>query len=153
MSTKCRHKLEILQLTDNTLTGTLPAWIGSLSTLDQLLLDTQPALTGVLPASLQHLTLLSRAQIRHTGLSGSLDPVFGIDARRNDNKSTLKIVEVSDNYFDHVTPSLLGSLAKIVQLDLSRNHLDFNLSSFCSLRESLECVYIFCSLQQQQVLL
>ena len=102
-----------LDLSDNNLTGSIPAELGNLSSLTVLNLWNNN-LTGSIPAELGNLSTLTRLDLGNNNLSGFIPPELG-------RLSNLTTLDVSSNDLTGTLPPELGNLS-----DLERFAVDFN---------------------------
>ncbi len=104
-----------LVLWDNQLSGSIPAELGNLSNLTELVLwDNQ--LSGSIPAELGNLSNLTELVLLDSQLSGSIPAELG-------NLSNLVWLVLSDNQLSGSIPAELGNLSNLVWLVLSDNQL------------------------------
>lgn len=132
------HVLE-LQLIGNNLAGPLPAALGDLSGLRNLMLRNND-LTGTLPASLGQLTQLQTLDLGDNLLTGTLPAEWaGMSALKSlylytnqlsgnipvwlGDMTTLERLSLSANQFTGPIPAALGELSNLQQLYLSGNQL------------------------------
>jgi Leucine-rich repeat (LRR) protein len=129
--------LEVLNVWENALTGTIPSCLGSLSQLIRLDLDKnqfhgsipeklcqasalndlslfENELTGILPSCLGSLSLL-------TGLGLSNNLFHGSIPEELCHASALEILYLSKNTLTGTLPSCLGSLSHLIDLELAFN--------------------------------
>ncbi|XP_058092576.1 MDIS1-interacting receptor like kinase 2-like [Magnolia sinica] len=130
-----------LNLSDNTLTGTIPADIGTLSRLVSLNISMNN-LSGVLPLSIANLSHLSELDIWSNEITGPIPPslgnlknLFELALSQNNltgpippalevgNLMNLNHLELSDNLLTGSIPSTLGNLTKLMNLQLQRNQI------------------------------
>lgn len=108
--------LRYLNLARNPMiSGTLPSSIGQLSLLSHLYLS-HNQMTGSLPATLDGLTSLEYLSIWKTSIGGTLPTALG-------SLTTLKHIQLSRNKFSGTFPKSLGQLTNLVVLDLSQNDM------------------------------
>ncbi len=107
--------LKALYLAFNQLTGTIPAELGTMTSLTHLgLLNNR--LTGQIPAELRNLTNLRQFALQNNQLTGSIPPWLG-DLPR------LQILNLQRNRLTGPIPSDLGRLAELWQLLIFGNQL------------------------------
>ncbi|CAI7736730.1 unnamed protein product, partial [Closterium sp. NIES-54] len=104
-----------LYLSNNRLTGSIPAAIGKLSRLRFLLIDSN-RLSSTLPASLSALSLLSHLDASNNTLTGPIPPGLG-------ELSYLAYLLLNRNNLVGEIPSTLVNLPYLFQLDVSNNAL------------------------------
>ncbi|XP_058094845.1 MDIS1-interacting receptor like kinase 2-like [Magnolia sinica] len=104
-----------LNLSDNTLTGTIPADIGTLSRLVSLNISMNN-LSGVLPLSMANLSHLSELDIWSNEITGPIPPSLG-------NLTRLTVLYLSNNQISGSIPAQLGNLKNLVELSLQNNSL------------------------------
>ncbi len=105
-----------LDLSDNGLSGPIPAELGDLALLRELDLSGN-ALWGPMPSEMSRLIRLRRLSI--TGLRGSPAPVPSWLQRL----TALESLDLSDNRMTGSAPAWLGRFAALESLDLSGNHM------------------------------
>lgn len=112
-----RTSLSQVYLISCSLTGRIPAAIGSLTRLKELHLSGN-RLTGPIPAEIGNLTALTTLDLGHNSLSGSVPPEIG-------KLSNLTSLDLSLNSLKGTMSELhLANLAKLDVLYLYRNSLD-----------------------------
>jgi len=122
-------------VSNNNLTGTIPASLGNLTSLTQLfLLGNQ--LTGSIPAELGNLTNLTHLELYSNQLSGSIPASLG-------NLSKLTALYLSSNQLNGTIPSSLGSLNKLASLWLYNNKLSGSLPASFSGLVAMTQFYVF----------
>ena len=115
-----------LDLSENALSGSLPASLGNLTNLQELDLS-ENALSGSLPASLGNLTNLQRLSFFRNQFSGALPAWLG-------NLINLQRLDLGYNEFAGPLPPELGELTNLQWLSLNDNPLSGALpSSFVNL--------------------
>ncbi|WCJ33106.1 Leucine-rich repeat receptor-like protein kinase family protein [Euphorbia peplus] len=108
------QSLNMLDLSDSGLIGTIPSEIGMLLNLQYLYLASN-SLTGELPLELGNLTQLLWLDVSLNHLSGSIPPALR-------NLTYLQTLSLSSNSFSGKIPSWIGlCLPNLQLLDLSRN--------------------------------
>ena len=113
--------LQWLSLNDNQLTGSIPSELGGLSNLERLYLGGN-ALTGSIPSALGNLTNLEELVLNFARLTGSIPPALG-------NLTNLQRLVLSVNRLTGSIPSTLGNLTNLEELWLSRNQLTGSIPS------------------------
>ncbi|XP_058092572.1 MDIS1-interacting receptor like kinase 2-like [Magnolia sinica] len=108
-----------LNLSDNTLTGTIPADIGTLYRLVSLNISMNN-LSGVLPLSMANLSHLSELDISSNEITGPIPPSLG-------NLTRLTILYLYENQISGSIPAQLGNLINLNELDLAPNLLNGSL--------------------------
>ena len=104
-----------LSLTYNNLSGEIPAELGSLSNLRELVLHTSK-LSGEIPAELGSLSNLESLWLHRNELSGEIPAELG-------SLSNLRELWLSINFLSGEIPAELGSLSNLDMLDLHSNNL------------------------------
>ncbi|XP_068648956.1 piriformospora indica-insensitive protein 2-like [Aristolochia californica] len=95
----------------------LPAYIWSLGPqLQELVLQSNPALSGSLPPDFGTISSLRRLIIAGTSISGEIPSAIG-------KLRSLQQLDFSGNALKSTIPSAIGQLKELVVLDLSRNAL------------------------------
>lgn len=102
-----------LSLRNNNLSGSLPAALGELTSLEVLSLD-RNSLTGGLPSELGNLSNLTRLALNRNQLSGSIPSELG-------NLSNLSIIGLARNSLSGSLPAGLGNLTGLTKLSLHDN--------------------------------
>ena len=105
--------LQSLEAEGNNLTGALPHQLGSLGNLRTLRLGLNQ-ISGALPSELGNLTLLETLGLSFNRLSGPLPAGLG-------NLAHLQILDLSANQLTGTLPPQLGNLSALTYLDLSTN--------------------------------
>lgn len=105
----------MLLLSNNQLTGTIPAQLGNLINLEQLDLYSNQ-LSGAIPPQLGNLAKLQWLRMYGNQLTGSIPASIG-------NLSSLKVLLLFDNELSGTIPSTLGNLGNLTHLDLAGNRL------------------------------
>ena len=120
-----------VNLDENSLTGQIPAELGSLSYLQNLFLA-RNSLTGEIPASLGNLSELRWLNIGGNQLSGEIPPELG-------SLSGLWALGLWENRLSGTIPAELGQLDSLVSLGLASNQLTgnipFELANLTNLRQ------------------
>ncbi|MBI9054120.1 MAG: leucine-rich repeat domain-containing protein [Bacteroidales bacterium] len=104
-----------IDLDNNNLIGSIPSEIGSVSTLQILILNGNN-LTGSIPSELGNLPLLSYLGLYDTQLSGSIPAELG-------NATTLTDILLHNNQLTGSIPSEFGNLTGLFQITLYKNEL------------------------------
>ncbi|HEX6051447.1 MAG TPA: hypothetical protein VFZ21_19345 [Gemmatimonadaceae bacterium] len=97
------------------LTGTIPATLGNISTLTNLVLQNND-LTGPIPASFGNLSNLIELRLGSNALTGSIPAELG-------NLTKLEELMLSNNNLTGPIPATLGNLTSLVNLSASWNEL------------------------------
>lgn len=108
-----------IKLKENNLTGSIPAELGQLTSLQFLSLDTNN-LSGNIPAELGNLTNLDYLYLSGNQLSGNIPTELG-------NLNTLLLLYLAGNNLDGTIPASLGNLSAMRWLDLAENELTGNI--------------------------
>jgi Leucine-rich repeat (LRR) protein len=109
-------KLQVLQLSQNPLTGVLGAWVGSLVELRELYLnDTQ--MQGSIPPGIGSLKKLTTLYMSQSQFSGPIPPELG-------NLTSLQTLALRSNQFSGPIPSQISNLKNLTSLYLDHNQLD-----------------------------
>ncbi|KAL7111153.1 hypothetical protein ACP275_05G070000 [Erythranthe tilingii] len=96
--------------------GTIPSGIGNLVSLNRFSLG-QNNLDGPIPLGIGKLTNLRRLVLRGNGFRDEIPFSFG-------NLSLLNVLSLSENNLSGSIPKSFGNCTKLLQLDLSRNNLN-----------------------------
>ncbi len=115
VTTGVNGRVTNLALNDNQLSGTIPAQLGNLTSLQELHL-TRNQLTGTIPAELGSLTSLEILALGANELTGDIPPELG-------SLSNLERMYLWDNELTGPIPAELGSLSNLQELWLSENQL------------------------------
>ncbi len=107
--------LQILELYGNAIGGTIPDAIGNLGNLFALNLSDNN-LTGTLPSTLEDLTHLENLDVKANGLSGPLPDVIS-------RLPALRRLELSNNAFTGPISPEVGDISTLLILLLSHNNL------------------------------
>jgi hypothetical protein len=104
-----------LHLYTNSLTGTIPAELGNMTSLNYLWLQSN-SLTGTIPAELGNLTSLTSLSFGNNSLSGSIPAWLG-------NLTNLTSLSLYNNSLSGSIPAGLGNLTNVTSLNLYGNSL------------------------------
>ncbi len=126
--------LQVLSLNFSSLSGTLPSELGSLSNLQELWLD-RNSLSGTLPSELGSLSNLRKLYLHRNSLSGTLPSELG-------SLSNLQELSLHRNSLSGTLPSTLGSLSNLQELSLHRNSLSGTLPSTLGSLSNLQNLYL-----------
>jgi len=108
-------RVQLINLGQNNLTGTLPVEIGQLEFLNTLWLN-QNAITGSVPKEFGELQKLERLALSYNQFSGTLPPeIFSI--------KTIKEFSLEVNKFEGGIPNSISNFTNVTRIDLSRNNL------------------------------
>ncbi len=110
-----------LDLDSNSLSGTLPSELGSLSNLQELWLGAN-SLSGTIPSELGSLSNLQELWLGANSLSGTIPSELG-------SLSNLRSLGLGANSLSGTIPSELGSLSNLQVLNLLRNFLSGTIPS------------------------
>ena len=113
--TDASGRVNTLKLSGNSLTGEIPAELGTLANLEQLWLGSN-SLTGEIPAELGTLANLEQLWLGFNGLMGEIPPKLG-------DLVKLRYLYLDDNGLTGEIPPKLGSLANLWGLWLNDNGL------------------------------
>ncbi|KAK5785102.1 leucine-rich repeat receptor-like serine/threonine-protein kinase BAM1 [Gossypium arboreum] len=121
-----------ISLSNNQLSGALPASIGNFSGVQKLLLDGNK-FSGRIPAEIGKLQQLSKMDFSHNKLSGPVAPEIS-------KCKLLTFVDLSRNELSGEIPTEITGLRILNYLNLSRNHLIGTLPSSIATMQSLTSV-------------
>ena len=107
--------LQVLRLNGNQLTGEIPTQLGSLSNLQELWLI-QNQLTGEIPSELGSLANLEHLWLRDNELTGEIPAELG-------DLANMTHLYLNENQLTGEIPAELGSLTNLVVLSLNENQL------------------------------
>ena len=108
-------KLAILNLSDNQLSGEIPAAIGNLTKLNTLELESNQ-LSGEIPAEIGNLTKLTNLDLGINQLGGKIPAEIG-------NLTEVNYLDLSFNQLSGEIPAAIGNLTEVNYLNLSFNQL------------------------------
>ncbi|KAM5587863.1 putative leucine-rich repeat receptor-like serine/threonine-protein kinase [Rosa sericea] len=108
-------KLQNLSLTVNNLSGTIPAYLGNITTLKLLFLDSNQ-FYGTVPPELGKLVNLERLLLGQNNLSGELP----LDLS---NLNKLKVLKIGSNNFNGIIPDLFESWSQLQSLEIQASGL------------------------------
>ena len=133
VTTNSDGRVTSLDLNSNQLTGPIPAELGNLASLQELILWYNQ-LTGPIPAALGDLTELRELSLSRNMLDGEIPAALG-------DLASLQILYLNDNKLTGPIPGELGNLSSLQKLHLSRNMLDgeipAELGDLASLQEAV----------------
>uniref|UniRef100_A0A6N2K9N0 non-specific serine/threonine protein kinase n=1 Tax=Salix viminalis TaxID=40686 RepID=A0A6N2K9N0_SALVM len=131
-------KLEILSLGVNRLNGTIPSYLGNITTLRYLNIENN-MFSGTVPPELGHLVNLESLYLWANYLSGNIPPewadtkleLLSLGVNRLSGKipsylgkiTTLRYLSIENNMFNGTVPPELGDLVNLESLILSANNL------------------------------
>lgn len=115
VSTDGNGRVTELDLSDNNLTGSIPAELGNLSSLTVLNLWNND-LGGEIPPELGSLANLAEVRIGYNNFIGEIPPELG-------NLSNLTRLDLGENSLSGSIPPEIGRLSSLTDLDLSSNEL------------------------------
>ncbi|TYH38203.1 hypothetical protein ES332_D12G094800v1 [Gossypium tomentosum] len=121
-----------ISLSNNRLSGPLPATVGNFSGVQKLLLDGNK-FSGPIPAEIGNLQQLSKMDFSHNKFSGRVAP--GISKCK-----LLTFVDLSRNELSGEIPTEITGMRILNYLNLSRNHLIGSIPSSISTMQSLTSV-------------
>ncbi|CAN1225839.1 Leucine-rich repeat receptor-like serine/threonine-protein kinase BAM3 [Linum grandiflorum] len=139
-------KLEQLNLSENRLTGSVPASIGNLSSLQILLLDGNQ-FTGEIPSQIGELKRVLTLDMSRNNFSGNIPPSIGsclmltyLDLSRNQLSGPiptqvaqihmLDYFNVSWNHLNSSLPREIGSMKSLTSADFSHNNFSGSIPEF-----------------------
>ena len=115
VSTDSDGRVTRLELSRNQLSGTIPAELGNLTRLQDLVLDVNQ-LSGTIPAELGNLTSLASLFLGANQLSGTIPVEIG-------NLTRLEHLLLGFNQLSGTIPVEIGNLTSLISLDLQVNQL------------------------------
>ena len=104
-----------INLSENNLSGTLPAQLAMFTKLEGLIL-TDNQLTGAIPIELSQLSELATIDLSENSFSGAIPPELA-------NLAPMVYLDLSANRFSGTIPPELGSLTELLTLNLGDNRL------------------------------
>ncbi|KAL9675075.1 hypothetical protein QQ045_003275 [Rhodiola kirilowii] len=107
---------ELLHLSKNKFTGTIPSNIGKKMPSLIILSLSNNQMAGRIPSSIGLMTLLEVLDLSENGLSGTIPS-------RISNMANLKVLDLSNNNLSGSIPSTIGQLKLLQSLHLNNNHL------------------------------
>ena len=123
-------RVTVLNLTENQLSGAIPAELGSLTNLQRLYLSDN-LLTGEIPAELGSLINLEGLHLWGNGLTGEIPAELA-------NLTNLERLNLGGNQLTGKIPAWLGSLANLQRLSLHDNQLTGPIPAWLSNLTDLE---------------
>jgi len=136
LSTMLGH-LSVLDFSSNSLSGTIPPWLGNMTELDTLNLSNN-ALTSTIPEEIRNLQDLTTLDLHSNHLTGPIASVFAIDSRFPDGN--LRILDLSHNRFTGSIPPNAGDKSSMEQLVLSHNSLSGVIPSSVGMMKQLKAL-------------
>ena len=147
-----------LDLNHNNLSGPIPAELGNLSNLRELVLW-QNQLSGPIPPALQNLTQLAHLDLDVNRLSGTIPPWLGdlealteLHLRHNQFEGSippelgklpsLTLLSLHDNLLTGQIPSELGNLSSLTDLRLYNNRLTGSIPAWLGDLSNLTVLYL-----------
>jgi Leucine-rich repeat (LRR) protein len=128
--------LNLLQLYDNYLTGTIPWSVGaSLTALEELYLNSNH-LSGTIPSSLGALTTLTAVALYGNQLNGTIPSSLG-------NVTALVKLSLSSNRLTGTIPSSLGALTAVTGLWMTGNQLNGTIPSSLGALTALDGLFLW----------
>ena len=122
-----------LKLQSNSLSGGIPATLGSLSSLRDLRLRNNP-LGGSIPPQLNNIASLQILALENTGLTGSIPDLSGL--------TRLRTLNVRDNNLTGGIPAWLGGMDNMVILNLHTNQLTGSIPTQLGNVSNLQQLYL-----------
>ncbi|BBN19861.1 hypothetical protein MPTK1_8g14310 [Marchantia polymorpha subsp. ruderalis] len=107
--------LKRLTVSDFSVPGTLPSWLGNLSALESLDFSNS-SVNGSIPPSLGQLSRLRSLSLARNSLSGNIPWELS-------NLSSMQLLDLSSNMMSGTIPAPLLNLPELQVLDLSHNYL------------------------------
>ena len=123
-----------INLSENNLSGTLPAQLAMLTQLEGLIL-TDNQLTGTIPIELSQLRELASLDLNENRLRGAIPPELA-------NLMPMVYLDLSDNRFSGAIPIELGALSQLRTLALSSNNLNGTIPAELGALSSLVALYL-----------
>ena len=128
------RRVRELALSNNSLTGTIPAELGNLDGLEQLSIINN-RLTGSIPAELGNLANLRVLNLNNNQLTGTIPSQLG-------NLSNLRGLDLGNNQLTGNIPSWLGNRVTLVGLNLGNNRLTGTIPSQLGNLSNLQQLYL-----------
>ena len=123
-----------INLSENNLSGTLPAELAMLTRLEALIL-TDNQLTGTIPIELSQLRELASLDLNENRLRGAIPPELA-------NLTPMVYLDLSDNRFSGAIPIELGALSRLRTLALSSNDLNGTIPPELGALSSVVALYL-----------
>ena len=128
------HRVTELDLDDSQLTGTIPAELGSLQSLERLTLSLNQ-LTGPVPTELGRLSKLDLLDLSDNQLTGHIPPQLG-------GLQNLNQLRLGGNQLTGPIPTQLSALSNLQYLSLSQNQLSGTVPDSLGNLSNLEHLYL-----------
>lgn len=109
-------KLEVLDLSGNSISGDIPAEIGDLASLKVLNLSDNE-IEGNIPGEINKLNNLLQLDLSHNWMDGGIPRELG-------DVSSLQVLKLNNNYFSGELNGNIADLDNLVHLDISTNQLE-----------------------------
>lgn len=110
-------EVRALVLDEFGLGGTIPAEIGHLYKLENLILKNNAELTGTIPTTLAHLGNLRQLGLYNNNLSGVIPDIF-------EHTKSLKFINLENNNLHGSIPLEISNLSNLETLVLKNNHME-----------------------------
>ena len=123
-----------LALSNNNLTGRLPAELGKLTDLDSIALHDNN-LSGAIPRELGNLPLLYELSLYNNNLSGTIPRELG-------NLTLLETLSLYNNNLSGAIPATLGNLTSLTRLELYNNELSGSIPATLGNLTNLPSLYL-----------
>ncbi|GLJ24479.1 hypothetical protein SUGI_0467460 [Cryptomeria japonica] len=135
--------LAVLKFRGNSMSGSLPSWMGNMSKLTLVDLSSNIYLNGSIPNSLSRLNFLEYLDLSNNGIVGIPEAISNLTSLRyldlsankltgripsnlgdiHTNVASLSYLDLHQNQFEGTIPSSLGLLMNLTYIDLSGNRL------------------------------
>ena len=122
------QNLEILSLSNNDLSGSLPNSIGKLTKLEALFMESHPNFSGNIPSSIGQCKNLVMIYLRSMGLQGSVPPELG-------NLKKLKYLILDGNKLTGSIPQDIANLDSLILINIPNNQLSGAVPDFSRLNK------------------
>lgn len=134
--------LSLLDLSSNSLSGTIPPWLGKMTQLDTLNLS-RNALTSTIPEEIRNLQDLTTLDLHSNYLTGPIASLFAISSPFPDGN--LRTLDLSRNRFTGSIPPNAGDQNSMEQLFLSHNSLTGQIPSSIGMMKQLKALDLGCN--------